>query len=36
MSRKRNTHKAICRNNIEDNKNRYKSMKNIAKRIQNQ
>ena len=33
VSRKKDAHKAMCWNSTEENKRRYESMKNIAKRI---
>ena len=32
VSRKKDAHKSICRNSTEENKRRYKSMKNNAKK----
>ena len=32
VSRKKDAHKAMCQNNIEENENRHKSMKNKAKK----
>ena len=32
ISRKKDAHKAMCRNSNEENKKRYKSMKNEAKK----